>query len=258
MRRLVFTVLAAAAGAALSAPAAAQVPAPAPAPAFPPTKLTNLKFFPRNTPVRALIDTMRSFTRALGVRCSYCHVARDTADLASYNFASDDKATKRKARVMLGMAADINHKYLTKLPERVTPAASVTCVTCHRGVSVPRPIEQIVEAAYAAGGADSAEAAYRALRQRYFGRSAYDFGETPLADVAGELRSQGKMADAVRLYVLNTTFLPTSAFAHRQAAAGYLAAGDTAQAISYFEKALTIDPNDRQARQVLQRLRPGQ
>ena len=47
MRRLVFTVLAAAAGAALSAPAAAQVPAPAPAPAFPPTKLTNSEVLPQ-------------------------------------------------------------------------------------------------------------------------------------------------------------------------------------------------------------------
>jgi tetratricopeptide (TPR) repeat protein len=251
MRRLVLAVLVAVASGSLTAPTAAQTPA------FPPAKLTNLKFFPKDIPVRALLDTMRGFTRALGVRCAYCHVARDTAELASYDFASDDKATKRKARVMLGMAADINHKYLTKLPERVTPAASVTCVTCHRGVSVPRPIEQIVEAAYAGGGADSAEAAYRALRQRYYGRSAYDFGETPLAEVAGDLRSQGKLADAVRLYVLNTTFLPTSAFAHRQAAAGYLAAGDTAQAVSYFQKALTIDPSDRQARQALQRLRPG-
>ena len=252
MRRLVLTVLLAAASVALSAPAAAQ------APAFPPAKLTNLKFFPKDIPVRALLDTMRGFTRALGVRCAYCHVARDTAELASYDFASDDRATKQKARVMLAMAADINHKYLTKLPERVTPAASVTCITCHRGVSVPRPIEQIVETAYAAGGADSAEATYRALRQRYYGRSAYDFGETPLAEVAGDLRSQGKLADAVRLYVLNTTFLPASAFAHRQAAAGYVAAGDTAQAVSYLQKALTIDPNDRQARQALQRLRPGQ
>jgi tetratricopeptide (TPR) repeat protein len=252
MRRLAFILVVGAAGAALSSPAAAQ------AGTFPPTKLTNLKFFPKDMPVRALLDTMRGFTRALGVRCAYCHVARDTSDLATYDFASDDKATKRKARVMLGMAADINRKYLAKLPERVTPAASVTCVTCHRGVSVPRPIEQIVEAAYAAGGADSAEATYRALRQRYYGRSSYDFGEVPLAEVAGDLRAQGKRADAVRLYVLNTTFLPTSAFAHRQAAAGYLAAGDTAQAISYFEKALTIDPNDRQARQALQRLRPGQ
>jgi tetratricopeptide (TPR) repeat protein len=252
MRRLVLTVLVDAALGSLAAPTAAQ------APAFPPAKLTNIKFFPKDIPVRALLDTMRGFTRALGVRCSYCHVARDTADLASYNFASDDKATKRKARVMLGMAADINHKYLTKLPERVTPAASVTCVTCHRGVSVPRPIEQIVQAAYATGGADSAEAVYRALRQRYYGRSAYDFGETPLAEVAGDLRSQGKLADAVRLYVLNTTFLPTSAFAHRQAAAGYLAAGDTAQAIAFFQKAIAINPNDRQAQQALNALKPKQ
>jgi Tfp pilus assembly protein PilF len=65
------------------------------------------------------------------------------------------------------------------------------------------------------------------------------------------------MADAVRLYVLNTTFLPTSAFAHRQAAAGYLAAGDTAQAISYYQKALAIDPADRQAQRALSSLKPA-
>jgi tetratricopeptide (TPR) repeat protein len=202
-------------------------------------------------PVRALLDTMRGFTRALGVRCAYCHVARDTSDLASYDFASDDKATKRKARVMLHMVADVDHKYLTKLPERVTPAVSVTCATCHRGVSVPRPIEQIIEAAYAAGGADSAEATYRALRQRYYGRSAYDFGEVPLAEVAGNLQAEGKLADAVRLYVLNATLIPTSGFAHRQAAAGYLAAGDTAKAVTYLQKALEINPNDRQAQRGL-------
>ena len=249
MREFLLAVLAAAA---VSAPAGAQ------APQFPPTKLTNLKFFPKDIPVRSLLDTMRGFTRALGVRCAYCHVSRDSSDLATFDFASDDKPTKRKARVMLRMASDIDHKYLTKLPERVTPAAEVTCITCHRGVSVPRPIEQIVQAAYAAGGVDSAEATYRALRQRYFGRSAYDFGETPLAEVAGDLRAQGKLADAVRLYVLNTTFLPASGFAQRQAAAWYLAAGDTAQAIAFYQKAIAINPNDRQAQQGLNTLKPRQ
>ncbi len=246
MRHLLFAAVAAAA---VSSSAEAQ---------FPPARLTNLKVFHKDVPVRALLDTIGGFTRALGVRCAYCHVARDTTDLATFDFASDDKVTKKKARVMLRMVADINQKYLGRLPERTTPAVTVTCMTCHRGVSVPRPIQQIVQAAYAAGGADSAEATYRALRQRYYGRSAYDFGEVPLADVAGALRADGKLADAVRLYVLNTTFLPTSAFAHRQAAAGYLAAGDTAQAIAFYQRAIAINPNDRQAQQALNTLKPHQ
>ena len=224
---------------------------------FPPTKLTNLKYFSKKIPVRSLTDSMRYFTRALGVRCQYCHVAgKEPNDLANYNFASDEKPTKVKARIMLKMVAAINKDHLGKLPSRSTPPLSVACITCHRGVAQPRPIEQIVLAAYAAGGADSAEAAYRALRQRYYGAAAYDFGEVPLADAADALRSQGKTADAVRFYVLNTTLLPTSGFAHRQAAGGYLAAGDTASAIAMLEKALAINANDRQAQQLLATLRP--
>jgi tetratricopeptide (TPR) repeat protein len=223
---------------------------------FPPTKLTNLKYYSKKLPVRSLTDSMRYFTRALGVRCQYCHVpGKDPNDLASYNFASDEKAAKVKARIMLKMVASINKDHLRKLPSRSTPPLGVACITCHRGVAQPRPIEQIVLAAHAAGGIDSAESVYRALRQRYYGAAAYDFGEVPLADAAEALRGQGHPADAVRLYLLNTTLLPTSGYAHRQAAGGYLAVGDTASAIAMFEKALAINPNDRQAQQALTALR---
>ena len=159
-------------------------------------------------------------------------------------------------RAMLKMAAAINKDHLRKLPSRITPPLDVTCSTCHRGVAQPRPIEQIVLAAHAAAGIDSAESVYKALRQRYYGRAAYDFGEVPLTDAAEALRGQGHAADAVRLYLLNLPFLPTSAYAHRQAAGGYLAVGDTASAISMYEKALAINPNDRQTQQALTALRP--
>lgn len=223
---------------------------------FPPAKLTNLKYYSKKLPVRSLTDSMRYFTRALGVRCEYCHVpGPDPNDLATFNFASDDKDTKLKTRMMLKMVASINQNHLGKLPSRSTPPLGVTCITCHRGVAQPRPIEQIVLAAYAAAGIDSAEAAYRALRQRYYGRASYDFGEVPLTDAADALRAQGRAADAVRLYVLNTTLLPTSGYAHRQAAGGHLAVGDTATAIAMYEKALAINANDRQAQQALTTLR---
>ena len=217
---------------------------------FPPQKLQNLKVFPADIPVRALLDTMASFTRALGVRCTYCHVGEEGQPLSSFDFPSDEKPEKAKAREMLRMVGAINGDYLT----RRTPTINVACATCHRGVTEPRPLQQVVLNAYDAAGADSAEALYRVLRARYYGRAAYDFGEVPLADVGAVLRARGKMADALRFYVLNTELTPTSAFAFRQAADAQLAAGDTAAAIRSFQRALAINPNDRQVKGALDKL----
>jgi len=218
---------------------------------FPPQTLENLKVLPKDIPVRALVDTMAAFTRALGVRCPYCHVGEEGKPLASFDFKSDEKPEKEKARTMLRMVAAINGEHLPKLATRRDPPVSVACVTCHRGVAVPRTLQQTVLAAYDAGGADSAEATYRALRERYYGRAAYDFGEVPLADVGSALRQRGRLADALRFYVLNTQMVPTSGFALRTAADAQLAAGDTAAARASLEKALAISPNDAQARRVL-------
>jgi tetratricopeptide (TPR) repeat protein len=223
---------------------------------WPPERIKNLKVIPGDIPIRALIDTMAGFTRALGVRCTYCHVGREEDPIESYDFAADDKAPKLKAREMLRMVQAINNEHLTKLADRRTPGIVVTCATCHHGVAEPRPIQQILLTAYDAAGADSAEAAYRRLRTRYYGYAAYDFGEVPLADVATALRRRGRLADAVRFYVLNTEFVPGSGFAHRQLAEGHLAAGDTASAITSLQRALGINPNDPQARPRLDGLRP--
>jgi tetratricopeptide (TPR) repeat protein len=221
---------------------------------FPPQKLQNLKVFPKDIPVRTLLDTMGSFTRALGVRCTYCHVGNEGEPLSSFDFPSDKKPEKEKARDMLRMVGAINTEYLAKLPDRRTPTINVACMTCHRGVAQPRPIQQIVLNAYDSAGVDSATSVYRALRARYYGRASYDFGDVPLADVGAALRARGKTADALRFYVLNTELTPTSAFAFRQAAEAQLAAGDTASAIKSFQRALEINPNDRQAKGTLEKL----
>jgi tetratricopeptide (TPR) repeat protein len=222
---------------------------------FPPEKAENLKVLPKDIPIRALLDTMRSFTNALGVRCQYCHVGNEGEPLSSYNFASDDKDAKKKARVMLQMVAAINNEHLTKLTDRRTPPINVTCMTCHRGVAEPRPLQQVLMNAYDAGGADSAEKAYRALRTRYLGRAAYDFGEVTLADVGAAIRAKNNMQDALRFYRLNTEMVPTSAFAFSQAANAQLAAGDTVGAIASLEKAVAINPNDPRAKAQLDRLK---
>lgn len=208
----------------------------------------NLKVFPADIPMRALRDTMATFTRALGVRCDYCHVEGEGG--GPPRFAVDGKPEKEKAREMIRMTMAINNEYLAKLSDR-DKSIVVTCATCHGGVTEPRPLQQIVFGAYTAAGADSAEKTYRNLRQRYYGRAAYDFGEVPLADVANEITRAGKREDAIRFHLLNVEMSPTSAFAHREAGGALLSAGDTARAITMFEKALTIQPNDPQTRRVL-------
>jgi hypothetical protein len=222
---------------------------------YPPDTLANLKVYPAGMRVEALLDSMARFTRALGVRCNYCHVGQQGQPLSSYDFASDDRPAKAKARVMMRMVESINGEHLPKLATRREPPATVTCATCHHGVAIPRPLQQLVLVAYDAGGVDSAETAYRALRERYYGGAAYDFGEVPLADVAGELGGRGRLADAVRIAVLNVEFSPRSGFAHRQAAEAQIAAGDTASAVRSLERALVIRAEDGQARRRLDELR---
>jgi hypothetical protein len=228
--------------------------APSASAQFPPERLTNIKAYPADIPVRALIDSMQGFTRALGVRCTYCHVGQEGQPLASLDFASDEKPVKVKAREMIRMLSAINGEHLAKLVSRREPSITVTCATCHRGVTEPRTLQQVVLAAYDAAGADSAEALYRTLRQRYYGRSAYDFGEVALADVATAMRRRNRLPDAVRFHRLNTEFSPNSAFAFRMAADAMLASGDTAAAKTSLERALGIDPNDQQAKRAIDNL----
>jgi tetratricopeptide (TPR) repeat protein len=222
---------------------------------WPPQRLENLKVLPQDISVRSLVDTMAGFTRALGVRCTYCHVGSEAIPLGQYNFVIDSLAPKNKAREMMRMVLAINNNHLANISDRRSPAIVVTCATCHRGVAQPRPIQQVLMMAYDAGGADSLEKSYRALRERYYGSAAYDFGEVPLADVAAVLQTRAKLPDALRLYKLNMEFLPRSTFALRQAAAAEMAAGDTTSAVADLQRALEINPKDDQAKNSLDRLR---
>jgi hypothetical protein len=215
---------------------------------FPPEKTKNLKVLPPDIPMRALIDTMAGFTRALGVRCTYCHIGKESEPLSAYDFVSDEKPEKLKAREMLRMLSAINGDHLAKLPSRREPRINVSCATCHRGIAQPRPLQQVLLMAYDAGGADSVEAGYRALRQRYYGAAAYDFGEVPLVDVANAIRGKKNLPDALRIYTLNTQVSPTSTFALRSLGGAQVEAGDTAAAVGSYQRALAINPNDQQSK----------
>ena len=107
---------------------------------WPPQKLENIKVLPPDIALRPLVDTMAGFTRALGVRCTFCHVGTEGADLGTYNFISDSLSTKRTAREMMRMVLAINQEFVSKIPDRSTPPVVVTCASCHRGITQPRPL----------------------------------------------------------------------------------------------------------------------
>ncbi|MGH7467302.1 MAG: c-type cytochrome [Longimicrobiales bacterium] len=180
---------------------------------FPPDSFTNLKVLPRTIHRDTLVRMMAGFTRALGVRCSYCHVGEENRPLETYNFASDDKLPKRQARTMLEMVGRINGTHLASLDERADPPVRVECFTCHRGIRRPRALQEMLTLAYQAAGADSAVSAYHGLRSRYYGRAIYDFTEVALADLADIAMRAGRAADAERFHELNVQHNPASQFA---------------------------------------------
>jgi tetratricopeptide (TPR) repeat protein len=182
---------------------------------WPPERFENLRVLSDTIPQRELIDLMAGFTRALGVRCTHCHVGEEGAPLSTYDFPNDEKPTKRKAREMLRMVQAINGQHLAGLDDRADPPVRVQCVTCHGGRTTPRQLEDLLLLAYQTGGLDSTLAAYRTLREEYYGRAAYDFGSVPLTTVAADVR-RSSLADATALLALNVEMNPNSAFAKRE------------------------------------------
>lgn len=98
---------------------------------------TNVSIMP-NPPVRTFLTIMKDgYARALGVRCTYCHVEGD--------FASDDKRQKRAAREMAAMHRSITQQ-LQAMQNIDLPLQNrfINCSTCHRGAINPLTVPERV------------------------------------------------------------------------------------------------------------------
>jgi tetratricopeptide (TPR) repeat protein len=146
--------------------------------------------------------------------CLFCHVGNMEQAVATWDFASDDKTEKRKARMMMSLVTDINGR-LADLEDRVAPSLEVTCYTCHAGRTDPRPLPDLMRAAYAERGIDGTVAQYRALSSRYFGGDAYDFRIGVLAGFADEIAGGGAFDDALAISALNEEVYPDDPQARR-------------------------------------------
>ncbi|HVH68114.1 MAG TPA: c-type cytochrome [Gemmatimonadales bacterium] len=221
---------------------------------FPPDSFTNLKVLPKNIDQRTLVNTMRGFSLALGVRCTYCHVGREGAPLDSINFAKDDKRTKRAARAMLHMVHHINEEHLKDVPDRPEPHVVVRCATCHRGLARPRLLDDTLGLVLADSGRDAAVRRYRELRARSYGTGAYDFSELVLTELARAEARAGRTDNALALLSLNAEYYPASAGIALAQGDVQRQRGDTAAALASYRTALARDSTLLPARQRLAEL----
>ena len=235
-------LLLALATAALSGVARAQAPGH-----WPPDSLSNTRVIPHATPVTQVVGTMRNFASDLGVRCQFCHVGQEGQPLEQVDFISDAKRNKLVARQMMLMVQDINRR-LDSLPGRAVAGLQVTCATCHRGVSRPAPLYTVIADIATAAGSDSAVRAYRNLRERYYGRAAYDFGESSLNIAAFRLGRAAKFDEAFALLKLNEELFPASSGMYVFRGNINLMRADTNAAAAAFREAVRRDTSNAEAK----------
>ena len=101
-------------------------------------KFSNLQVFPPDTSPEVLTAAMKNFTRALGVRCPFCHVGEEGMPLDKFDFAADTKPQKQTARGMMRLTAEINARITKAMPDAPEKGFQVTCWTCHRGSNHPQ------------------------------------------------------------------------------------------------------------------------
>lgn len=83
----------------------------------------NLQVLPKSMSKKEVKKLMKTWAKALGVKCEHCHNMDDMAE---------DGPKKEKARQMLRMVNETNGTYLKKYKARVT------CMTCHQGSKKPK------------------------------------------------------------------------------------------------------------------------
>jgi hypothetical protein len=229
----------------------------------------NLQVLPKDMPQALVIQTMQEFTTALGVQCGYCHAqsaapagargdgggARGRGAAPAFDFASDDKPQKKAARQMLLMVRDINPKVVAAVGKAESSATRVGCVTCHRGVAIPKQLAEILDQTTAEKGAEASVAQFKTLRKQYFGAQAYDFSEGSLVAYAQRATQAKKPDEAIAWLQLNLEYFPLSSRTYAGLAQAQQAKNDKEAAIKSQEKAVELDPQNAQLKRQLDQLK---
>lgn len=222
-----------------------------------PARFTNLKVLPADITRDSLVQIMRGFTFATGLRCDNCHVMGENNSFQGAKFDLDDKERKRKARYMLEMTKKLNGELLPGLPGRTQPALAVECKTCHRGINRPYTLRTELYRVLHEKGTDAAIARYRELRETEAMAGVWDFGEWEVTELARQVAAEGNNVAAIALLELNEEFHSTSSVIPTLLGGLYEQEQRRDDAIAAYRRALERDPRNAQARSRLQALTGG-
>lgn len=211
-----------------------------------PEKAKNLQVLPKDCDAEKLQAIMKGFTRSLGVRCTHCHVGTEGQPLSTYDFVSDQNPNKDRAREMYRMLGDING-HLKKITPSGDQRVNMWCGTCHHGRPRPMTLVEELGQTYRRAGIQATLARYGELRDKFYGRGSYDFGERSLDDFGGDLIELGHREDAIEILRLNTAQFPQSGDAWQSLAEAYEGGGRRELAAIYFRKAVEVDPSNDEA-----------
>ena len=213
----------------------------------------NLQVLPADWPGSRLRPVMQGFTRALGVRCSHCHVGEEGRPLSTYDFASDDNPNKERAREMLRMLGSIND-HLKNIEPSGDKAVNMWCHTCHRGRPRPMTLAEELGEIYRNEGVEAALVTYDEMKEKFYGKGAYNFGEDGLNELGYEVLRNEEPVQAIQVFTLNAELFPESANAWDSLAEAYMEAGDNEKAIQFYEKSLELNPRNQNAVDMLKEL----
>lgn len=218
-----------------------------------PEKFENLQYFPKDIARDALVQRMREFSFALGVRCQYCHAGGDGVSFEGVVFKSDEKLAKRKARFMLRMVDTLNASILADVPGRREPAVRMDCVHCHRGSPIPRTLAAVMTEVIDEKGPQAAVERYRELRGN-MAAGKYDFGEWSVNELARTLAERGNTDAAIVMLEMNAEYHPKSAAIDGHLAELHRKRGERDKAIARYRMVLQKEPNNQRALQALKDL----
>ena len=226
-----------------------------------PERFTNLRVLPKDVSRRDLVETMRSWASALGVRCGHCHTGGNPDTLEGVDFSSDAKWEKRTARSMLEMVRAIEATHLRGLERRsappgapTLPPVSLACITCHRGLTRPETLEVVLDRVVQSEGAEAAARTYKKLRAEHLGRGSYDFSERPVNVLAERLLQQKRGRDAAVLLEASLEFNADAAWQQHLLGEARLAAEDRPGALAAFTRALALNPKNVLTRKKVEEL----
>jgi hypothetical protein len=223
-------------------------------PAQIPDRFKNLQVLPTGIARDSLLQIMRGFSFALGVRCQHCHAGGDGVSFEGVAFDSDDKSAKVAARFMLRMVDSLNRSIAGAFSSRTVPPAQVQCVTCHRGLSRPTTIQAVLAKTIEESGVDSAISQYRGLRETVALDGLYDFTEWRINELARQLVAGGRVGDAIAILAMNAEFNPRSIAIQLELGDLYRQRSERDKAVAAYQRVLQLNPDNQAARRLLTEL----